>query len=269
MTSTAGEGILEFTRVAGHTALTRARADSPLTLLSPRRRGSDFSWAVCGTLGGGLVAGDEIRLDVHVQRGCSAVLGTQASTKIYRSPDGQTCRQILLARVDTDGILLILPDPVACFAGAIYEQRQRFELAESASLVVVDWITSGRRARGERWEMIGCRLRTDVFVERRRILRDALRLDSDDLANRMRRCDCLATVIMVGNCLAAAVEQTLEWIAGQRVTASQELIFSAGPIPGGLLLRVAGASTEQVLQFFRTRLPMLAELTGHDPWSGK
>jgi urease accessory protein len=269
MTSAPSDGILEFTRVAGRTALTRAQAHSPLTLLSPRRRGSDFAWAVCGTLGGGLVAGDEIGLNVHVRPGCSAVLGTQASTKIYRAMERRMCRQELHARVDDGAILIVAGDPVTCFAGAVYEQRQRFDLTESAALIAIDWITSGRQARGERWQMTSCRLRTDVFVQNRQVFRDALRFDADGLSSRMGKCDCWASVIMIGPRLAAAIEQTLQYVAGQPVVSGRELFYSAGPIPGGLLMRVAGASVEQVLQFFRARLPVLAELAGHDPWSGK
>ena len=249
--------------------MTRAQARSPLTLLSPRRRGSEFAWAVCGTLGGGLVSGDEIRLDVNVLAGGQAVLGTQASTKIYRTPQRRSCRQELHARVEAGAILIVAADPVTCFAGSVYEQRQRFDLAASASLVVVDWITSGRRARGERWEMTSCRLRTDVFVEGRRVFRDALRLDAEGLSGRMGSCDCWASIIMIGPRLAGAVETILRFVAGEPVVAAAELVFSAGPIPGGLLLRVAGASSEHVLAFFRARLPILAELVGRDPWAGK
>jgi urease accessory protein len=237
--------------------------------LSPKRRDSDFAWAVCGTLGGGLVAGDAIRLDVHVRAGCSAVLGTQASTKIYRDPRRLSCRQELSAKIDAGATLVVAGDPVTCFAGAVYEQRQRFELAGSAALIAIDWITSGRRARGERWQMTSCRLRTDVFVEGRQVFRDALRLDSEELPSRMGKWDCWASVIMIGESLAAAVEQTLRFVAAQPVIAGQDLYYSAGPIAGGMLMRVAGKSFEQVLQFFRVRLPVLAELAGRDPWSGK
>ena len=42
-----------------------------------------------------------------------------------------------------------LPDPVICFASSTYRQTQRFDLAESASLVLLDWMSSGRRESGE------------------------------------------------------------------------------------------------------------------------
>lgn len=46
----------------------------------------------------------------------------------------------------------MLPDPVTCFSAAKYEQFQTFYLDVNASLVLVDWCTSGRRERGEIWD---------------------------------------------------------------------------------------------------------------------
>src|SRR5262249_30292242 len=84
------------------------------------------------------------------RRGRAGSLGTEASTKVSRGRGG-ACRQALSARVAEDGVLVMVPDPVACFAGARYEQAVRIELAASATLVSVDAFTAGRSARGERW----------------------------------------------------------------------------------------------------------------------
>ncbi|HUB26895.1 MAG TPA: urease accessory protein UreD [Tepidisphaeraceae bacterium] len=258
---------MRFARIGDRTSLNRIAAHSPLRLFSPRRAG-DCAWVVSSTLGGGLLAGDQIRLDVEVAPNCSAVLGTQAVTKIYRSIDERASMQELHGHLDDDALLIVAPDPVACFAGAVYEQRQRFDLSPSSALVVVDWITSGRWARGERWEMSRCRLRTDVFVAGQQVLRDAVRLDGD-IAARMGRFNCWASVVLIGRRLAGVIEKTLKSIAGDAVEAGADPIFSAGPIPGGALVRVAGGSAEMVLQFLRRRLPFLAALAGEDPWNRK
>ena len=263
----AGHGIVEFERVVGRTALVRSLASSPLRLLAPRRPGN-CAWLTSATLGGGLLAGDSIHLDINAGADCSAVIGTQASTKIYCSPAKLASRQQLHARVGDASLLVLAPDPVTCFADSIYEQRQRFDLMPSSSLVVVDWITSGRWARGERWAMTRCWLRTDIFVAGRQILRDAIRLDGSHAA-RMGRFNCWASVIVWGDRLSGAIDQTLQAVAAQEVPARADLIFSAGPIPGGMLLRIAGRSTEQVLRFFRRRLNFVADLAGDDPWDRK
>jgi urease accessory protein len=266
----AGQGYLEFARVGAATVLTRSRVRSPLTILSPRRRAA-WAWAVCGNLGGGLVAGDCIDLEISVREGASAILGTQSSTKVYRSPGDLICRQNLAARVEADAMLVLVPDPVTCFAEAVYEQRQRFDLHPTAGLVLVDWFTSGRRDHGERWKMTRCTLRTDIHVGAGQVLRDAIGLEARDgpldSPGRMGRCDCFATVILVGRRVAEAAEELLRFVAGEPLQPDAALIFSAGSIPGGALLRVAGESTEQVRRWLGERLAFLTDMTGDDPFS--
>jgi urease accessory protein len=162
---------------------------------------------------------------------------------------------------------------VTCFAGAAYEQRQRFDLAPGAALILVDWITSGRRARGERWEMRRCQLKTDILIGGRQVVRDNLRLDAADgeLAGAacMGRFDCWATVVLVGEALRKSVEEVLHFVAGQRLTADQRLIFSAGPIAGGAMVRIAGDSAEQVSRWLGEHLSFIMQLAGENPWSRK
>ena len=115
--------------------LTRAFAASPAKLIATKGHGT-----ACGgyaaTFGGGLVGGDEIRLRVDVTAGARALLTTQASTKVYRSPHGTSAE--LQGRVGLDGLLVVAPDPVVCFAGARYRQVQRFHVEEGGTLVVMD-----------------------------------------------------------------------------------------------------------------------------------
>ncbi|CAG8633583.1 7473_t:CDS:2 [Diversispora eburnea] len=48
---------------------------------------------------------------------------------------------------------LQLPGPTTCFQSADYSQYQKFKLEDDiSSLIVLDWFTSGRMSRGERWE---------------------------------------------------------------------------------------------------------------------
>jgi len=76
--------------------LASAFATSPLRFLAPRNHGN-ASWVFLSNLGGGLVDGDRVHLDVEAQQDSTALLGTQASTKVYRSPNG--CSQHTSLRV--------------------------------------------------------------------------------------------------------------------------------------------------------------------------
>jgi hypothetical protein len=141
---------LEVRFVAGQSAVIRQHATAPLKLLVPCPRGQSV-WAYTSSLGGGLVAGDQVHLDVHVAAGARCFLSTQASTKVYRNPAGLKCSHRVRAQVGSGALLVFAPDPVQCFGQAVYEQRQEFLLEPGASLVLLDWLVSGRTARGERW----------------------------------------------------------------------------------------------------------------------
>lgn len=268
-----GSGRVEWSAVGGRTALTRCRANSPLKLLAPRSGGRS-SWVVASTYGGGLVAGDRIELDLAAGPGTACFLGTQASTKVYRSPAGIAARQSLTASVAAGAVLVVGPDPVTCFAGAVYEQRQRFDVAAGGGLVVLDWLTSGRRAVGERWAFGRCDARLDVRVGGRRVLYDALRLDPADGpiagAGRMGRFDCYGSVVMAGDLIRPAAGAALQFVGGLPVRRGDGLIVSASPLAGGgVVLRFAGTDAEQAGAWARERLGFVSGLLGADPWGRK
>src|SRR3977135_1192267 len=133
-------------------------------------------------------------MDIEVGRGAAAFISSQASTKIYRSPGG-TCAD-MHARVAADGLLVGAPDRVFCFSGALYRQTQTVELADRAALVLVDWVSSGRHAAGERWAFDEYHGRITVSLDGRLLVHDALALRAADgnLRARLGRFDVLAVV---------------------------------------------------------------------------
>jgi urease accessory protein len=258
--------------VAGRTEITRSLATNPLRLLAPRRR-SAAAWVYLSTYGGGLVAGDEIDLRVHVGAGAVGVLGTQASTKVYRSPQQIPCRQTLRASIAGGGLLVVVPDPLTCFAQARYEQTQSFRLEDSGSLVLVDWLTSGRRARGECWAFSRYRSRLQVYRNGELILADALVLDPADgpldSPFRLGRFHCLAMIALIGEQLTVVVADQLRRVAAKPVGRLAGLLDVASPVPHGMVLRVIGETTESVTQYLSQALSFLHEVLGEGLWARK
>lgn len=158
----AGCAALDVELVCGESAATSIFATSPLKLLTPRSRGQSV-WAYASSFGGGLVAGDQTRLDLHIGPGARCFMGTQASTKIYRNPAQLPSGHVTHARLEENSLLVFAPDPVQAFAGSVYTQRQEFHLASGAGLALVDWFTSGRAARGERWAFSKFQSRNEVW----------------------------------------------------------------------------------------------------------
>lgn len=256
-----GAGALEVELTRGRSAVTRLFARAPLKLLAPRNHG-DAAWVFASTLGGGFVDGDRVALDVSVKPGARAVLGTQASTKVYRA-ERASCRQELTARVGDGALLVCAPDHVTCFSGARYEQRLAIELAATASLVLVDAFTAGRVARGERWAFARYASRISIARAGVPVLEDAVILDpaEGDLAARFGRFDALATIVVLGPQVASLLPQT----GPQEPPARRaDLVEAMSPLPGGALVRVAGTSVERVVRRTRAVLAGLGPLLGDD-----
>lgn len=166
----------------------------PLKLIAPDRHISSKEQHVTVvfllTYGGGLVGGDKINLKIELEDNTLLSLLTQGSTKIFKSPNKQVVSgQVLDVKIGAGAALCYLPDPNQPFAESVYEQKQTFYVDKSgkSSLLMLDWVSEGRRARGESWTLWGWKGRNEVraFDESSRgklLLRDALSLSDGDVA---------------------------------------------------------------------------------------
>ena len=138
--------------------------------------------------GGGLVSGDAVHLTVRLAAHTRLILSTQGSTKVFKARGrGVVTRQGLDGKIGAGAALCYLPEPCCPFEASVFEQRQRFWVEGGASLLLLDWVSEGRRARGERWGMCSWRGWNEVRAldgggdsERRLLLRDAVWLSNQD-----------------------------------------------------------------------------------------
>lgn len=162
------------------------------------------------TYGGGIVAGDAIDLHVRLDSRTWLVLLTQGSTKIFKTPDPELIsRQHMIVHLKNKSALLYLPDPVQPFAQTAFAQSQTYHLDDGqGSLCVCDWVTSGRSARGENWDIYEYKSRNEVWTtdasgKKRLLLRDNLILDKHgrtdmQLYARMDNYSVFGTLILRG-----------------------------------------------------------------------
>lgn len=271
-----GSGRITVAHVAGRSQVIRNLATNPLKLWVPRRPGP-ASWITATTFGGGLVAGDRIQIDLELEPHTTTVLTTQASTKVYRSLDDRGCSQQLQARVGQDALLVVAPDPLVCFRDAIYEQHNRIHLADDASLVHIDWLTSGRIARGECWQFHRLVNRLEVIRDDTMILLDSLELVPREVALenplRMGHYHCLANVVIFGKRLAHEIDSIREQIAAQLDNNQHDTqdgcLEAVSPRDDGLVWRLVGPNSETVGKRLRQRLAFLADHLHETPWERK
>ncbi|KAH7384087.1 UreD urease accessory protein-domain-containing protein [Phaeosphaeria sp. MPI-PUGE-AT-0046c] len=173
------------------------------------------------TYGGGIVAGDAIDLDVQLNGDTRLVLLTQGSTKIFKTPDPfVVSRQQMTVHLSRTAAIVYLPDPVQPFAQTAFSQSQIYNLdGEHGSLCVCDWVTSGRSARGENWDIYEYKSRNEVWTsddagKKRLLLRDNLILDKHGrtdmaLSSRMDGYSVFGTLIIRGPVFASLAHSFL------------------------------------------------------------
>ncbi len=240
----------------------RARGAGALRLLTPRAAGK-AAWIVTSSLGGGLVDGDDVALDVTIEDGATCVVTTQASTKAYRG----TTRQRLDVRAGAGASAIVVPDPIVPFADARVASTTRIELAADASLVLVDVLTAGRLAFGERWA--ASRIDSTLTIVRAGTTRlhDRVVLDraDGDVAARMAGYTALATCVVIG----PRVAELARAIALPELARDAAIIAAISPFDDGAIVRIATRAIEDVTSFSRTLLMPACLALGEDPWARK
>ena len=263
-----GRGRVTVERVRGRSVVRRAYATSPLRLLTPKNHGH-AAWIYTSSYGGGLVDGDDIAVEASVGSGATAFLSTQSATKVYRSPRGT--RVALDADVGEGGLLVVAPDAVICFAGSRYRQTQRVTIAAGGGLVLVDWVTSGRRESGERWVFEEYLSRTVVHLEGRLVVHDAVALRASDgrLADRFGRYDVLAVAVLIGPGLEDEIDRLDARVREEPVERAADRLVAFTPVRPGAVLRIAGRTVEDVDNTLRDLLGFVPRLLGDSPWARK
>ena len=165
----------------GRSRLTSCRCAAPLKILNPRLD-APYCTAILSSYGGGLVAGDQVHLQICCGAGATLFLGTQAFTKVYRSPAGLGSSQQLDATIGPGGCVVAFPDPVVPYADSTFHQEQRWELEENALLILVDGSTAGRLERGERFHYDSYASDIAVSCQGQQVLVERLLVQPDKFA---------------------------------------------------------------------------------------
>ncbi|KAK8320725.1 hypothetical protein V6Z11_A12G054900 [Gossypium hirsutum] len=239
--------------------------------------------------------GDSISVEFTIGDGCTAVLTTQSSTKVYKSLGSKCSEQVLEARIGSGALFVVIPDPVTCFSTARYSQKQVFRVVSDSSLIIVDWFTSGHHESGEKWDFELYRSSNCIFAEGNQpVFLDTVLLEQSspvDIAESMHEYQVIAMVLIYGPKLKHVQDQVQENV--KRLMSQQLQIPSTrlgccaktnsdnclvrpafiascsafGPKGMGVVVRVASTTTEAVYRFLHHQLAGMEPLLGVSPYS--
>ncbi|KAG8219719.1 hypothetical protein J3R82DRAFT_687 [Butyriboletus roseoflavus] len=276
-------------------------ATYPLKLLSPKLAQDIVAIVYVLSYGGGLVNGDHVKLNVDAVTILTSSIH-EGSTKVFKTRPGDrpstrlgpaahtvpnVTTYVTEATVAPGSALFLLPDPVTCFRAASYSQTQRITLSSDASLVLLDWVTSGRRALGEEWVFSRYHSLNEVFLDGHCIARDITLLEdlphveipdtsqcqglSRTLQERLKPYSCYATLILVGPLVQrviAHLNKVYQSTTVFKIASPARMIWAMSPISEGkgYILRAAGVETEDVKDWLRESLRGFEDVVGVDTY---
>lgn len=164
-----------FGRQEARTRLVRKSQSGPLTVQRPFYPEGDTCHLYLLHPPGGLVGGDQLRLEANVGKGAHALLTTPGATKFYRSA-GPWARQQQRFEIADGGVLEWLPQETILFDGARAELSSHIELHAGAGFIGWEIYCLGRPAARERFGNGQCRFRLALYRDRKPLLLERLNI---------------------------------------------------------------------------------------------
>lgn len=130
---------------------------------------------------GGLVSGDDLRIDVDVGSEAAALVTTPAAGKVYRS-NGAPARQGQTLAVRAGGALEWLPQETIVYDGADVTLATRVELGPGARFLGLETLCFGLPARDEPFRRGTCRQAVELWRDGRPLFLERARFTGGGVA---------------------------------------------------------------------------------------
>lgn len=213
---------------------------------------------------GGIVGGDELHLNVNVNKNAHALLTTPAATKFYRGNDFQA-KQIQNINVSAGCKMEWLPQETIFFSGCEANTKTIINLEDSAQFIGWEIICLGRPASNEVFEQGYIRQVVEVWREKEPIVIERSRLQGGDeilqSAWGMQGFVVMGTMITTNadNLVLEAVRENIE----KQNLDSNTIRLSATLINDVLICRVlanqAESARESFIAIWKTLRPLVMQ----------
>jgi urease accessory protein len=245
---------LVYANRSGATQIIHNQMQAPLKVQRPfYPEGKEVCHSVILHTAGGVVGGDRLSLNFHLQANAKALITTAAAGKIYRS-SGQLAQQNIDIQVDSGANLEWLPQETIVFDGAMYRQDLRVELAPQASILLWEITRFGRTARGEKFLSGEWRSHTEIWqqnsplwIDRQWLKGGEKMLESPHgLAGK----PVVATLAWVGEPVTAELVEKVRALQCEATIYPVNSTTGVTRLPNGLLCRYRGSSTAAAREWF-------------------
>lgn len=266
---------LDFAAGAHGTVVERAFAQAPLKFQRPFYPEGGLCHGVMLHTAGGIVGGDRLTTQIHLQPETQVLLTTAAATKIYRS-NGLEAEYSVHLKVAQNACLEWLPQETIVFNAAQYRQRMRVDLEQDAIWMGWEITRLGRSASGEQFSHGLWRSHTEVWQQNQLIWVDPQGVvggsEMMHSPHGMADCPVVGSFVLVGRSVSPELVARVRRTAQIRTGSPED--SAAGDLPqtgttrltNGLLCRYRGHSTLEVRRWFTEVWGVLRlEVLGRSP----
>lgn len=118
---------------------------------------------------GGILQGDNIKIEITAGNNTSSHITTQAATKIYKMEGGYASQDIDIVIGDYS-YLEFMPEEIIPYKSSRFFQKVNLKIGSTSTILYSEIITAGRIASGEIFEFDSCFLRTFCVDENNKII---------------------------------------------------------------------------------------------------
>ncbi|MHA6326356.1 urease accessory protein UreD [Roseivivax sp. CAU 1753] len=252
-----GRVTLAAKHARGRTVLGTLYQDGSARCLLPRRAGPGLEAVLLNTAGG-ITGGDAFDYAATARDGTDLTVTTQACERAYKAQPGLTGRVRNTLRVGAGARINWLPQETILFNGAALDRNLSIDMAQDATLLMVEPLVFGRTAMGETLTDASLHDRIEIRRAGVPLFTDAMRLEGDIAAHLAR------PFVAAGACAMAALVYVATDAEGQLPAIRRMLPEAAGATliaPDVLVLRMLAPDSYGL----RTSLlPVLTHLNGAD-----
>ena len=196
---------------------------------------------------GGVVGGDQLRLDVEVNSKAHALLTTPAASKFYRSNETMATLEQSFS-VKAGAVLEWLPQETILFADSHVRMQTRIELEADARFIGWELLCLGRPASGEKYTMGNCQQRFSIWRDKAPLIIETTRLHGE--AAVLNRRWGLQGANVMGTCIAVGADKEVLKAVREVDIKIDKGLFTATLINDVLICRVLAMQAEPARNAF-------------------
>ncbi|MCJ8332167.1 MAG: urease accessory protein UreD [Lentisphaeria bacterium] len=164
--------------VRGKSRLTESLNITPLKIFNPKTS-NDWCHITLSNYGGGVVEGDVLDIAMDCTENAKLYVDTQAFTRVYKNDQFPLSQQRIIGRAEANSFVMIAPDPIIPHEKSSFKQSQEWTIEKSSSLLVIDWLGSGRSNMNEEFKYTEFQSEFIVHRDGKKIIVDRIKLNPE------------------------------------------------------------------------------------------